>query len=62
MGLLLKKKFLFTLIFLLSVGVLLAQSTPLPPGRTPPPGFPIDGGLLILGALAAGYGAYKKKK
>jgi len=56
------KKILFTvLLILITVGIAFAQSTP-PTPAAPPPGFPIDGGLLLLGAVALGYGITKKKK
>ncbi len=56
---LLNKKYFLTLAFIFSIGLIFAQTVPPPnPG---PPGFPIDGGLLILGALALGYGLSEKK-
>jgi len=56
----LSKKILFTLALIFSVGLVFSQSIPTPPNPGPP-GFPIDGGLLILGALALGYGFSEKK-
>jgi hypothetical protein len=57
---LLTKKYLTILVLFLSMGVLFAQSIPTPPNPGPP-GFPIDGGLLILSAIALGFGVSKKK-
>lgn len=51
------KTFLF-LIIVLSVSGIIAQEAP-SPGRTPPPGVPIDGGLFALFAVAVGYAAKK---
>jgi hypothetical protein len=49
--------FLFSSIFMLNV---LADGNPPPPPDSH--GAPIDGGLSILLAMGAGYGAYKRYK
>jgi len=35
--------------------------TPPPPPAGAPPGFPIDGGMILLAAVAIGYGVSKKR-
>ena len=47
-------------ILVISAGTLLAQGPPLPPA--PPTGVPIDGGLSIIIAGCAAYGAKKMYK
>jgi hypothetical protein len=53
-------KIVLIAIFLVAVEVTFAQSAP-SPQRTPPPppGLPIDGGLLALFAVGLGYAARK---
>ncbi len=49
----------------LSVAFVYGQDIPPKPpdgGRPPPPGFPIDGGIIILGIIAVAYGVAKKSK
>ncbi len=54
----------FVLILFLSMGFAsVAQgATPPPPMPPPPPGLPIDGGAIMLFALALSFGIYKAYK
>jgi hypothetical protein len=58
-----KKSLLFATLLILSLLATVsiwAQTPPPPPGGTPP-GFPVDGGIILLAAVAIGYGVSKKK-
>lgn len=61
------KKTLASILFILISFVCTAAQRPEPPqpapmGAPPPPGLPIDGGLIFLFAVAIIYGAYKSFK
>ncbi len=58
------KYFLLLLMFCLSVAFVYGQDMPPKPpdGGRPPPGLPIDGGIIILGIIAVAYGVTKKNK
>jgi hypothetical protein len=59
------KKFIFTISFLFTVSIIFGANAPLPPGGGghppcwPPPCIPIDGGISLLIAAGALYGAKK---
>jgi hypothetical protein len=61
------KKFIFTILFLFTVSIIYVAGAPGPPGGGggsqppcwPPPCIPIDGGISLLIAAGALYGAKK---
>ncbi|HPQ07815.1 MAG TPA: hypothetical protein PK995_01150 [Bacteroidia bacterium] len=58
------KKFIFTISFLFTVSIIFGAGAPPPPpppppGCWPPPCIPIDGGISLLIAAGALYGAKK---
>lgn len=57
-----KKSLIFSFVFLLFFTTVATWAqTPPPPPAGAPPGFPIDGGMILLAAVAIGYGVSKKK-
>jgi len=59
------KKYIFTILFLFTVSIIYVAGAPGPPGGGghppcwPPPCIPIDGGISLLIAAGALYGAKK---
>ncbi|MFI1770697.1 PID-CTERM protein-sorting domain-containing protein [Thalassobellus citreus] len=52
------KRIFASILFVLISFVCASQELP-PPGTPPPPGFPIDGGVLVGAAFALFYGVRK---